>query len=308
MESVPVVAALAGALDMVRPLATPRDNTLRGDWSATGELCVLADKRRLKQVLLNLLSNAVKYNREGGTVTLAALPTGQGRLSIAISDSGIGIAPENLDRLWTPFDRLGAESTNIEGSGVGLALTHRLVEAMGGAITVRSTWGEGSTFTVELPLASAHSAQDEPQQIDAATATPRQLARDGETQIVVLYIEDNLSNLGLVQNILRHRPEIKLLAAMQGRLGIELAIEHRPDVILLDVHLPDIDGQEVLRLLRGDPDTREIPVIVVSADATPRQVERLMAAGADEYLTKPLDVKRFLRVLEENLKAKLQAP
>ncbi|MBW3635733.1 MAG: PAS domain S-box protein, partial [Armatimonadetes bacterium] len=298
MESVAAVEVLSGALNMVRPLANGRSIELRGEWSAAQGLFVLADKRRFNQVLLNLLSNAVKYNRAGGTATLAAAPTGDGLLRITVSDTGAGIAPEKIERLWTPFDRLGAERTDIEGTGLGLALTRRLVEAMGGFVRVQSTLGEGSTFSVELPLISPSSQTDSAESGEQESRRPSQ---SPQTHALVLYIEDNLSNFNLVQNILRHRPEIKLLAATQGRTGVELAVKHRPDLILLDVNLPDIDGEEVMRLLRVDEGTRAIPVVAVSADATPQQIERIQAAGATQYLTKPLDVKRFLTMLDDSL-------
>ncbi len=220
----------------------------------------------------------------------------------------MGIAPENVERLWTPFDRLGAERSGIEGTGLGLALTRRVVEAMSGAITVQSTLGVGSTFAVELPLAQSGEVAERTQQSAGEAQRLASLAQSGETQALVLYIEDNLSNFSLVQNILRHRPEIRLVAATRGQFGLELAAKHHPDVILMDVHLPDINGDEVLRLLRANENTRAITVIVVSADTTPHQIERLKEAGAKEYLTKPLDVRQFLTVLEATLKIKIQAP
>ena len=302
IEPLPVADLLAAAFDLVQPLATPRRIELRGDWSAAQELFVLADQRRLNQVLLNLLSNAVKYNRTGGTVMLhSARSENEGKLRIAVIDSGKGIAPENIARLWTPFDRLGAENGDIEGSGLGLALTKRLVEAMNGTIEVQSVVDEGSTFVVELSLASDEDSAEARKYLQGVTRDRKQsvdMGEVGETQSVVLYIEDDLSNFSLVQNILRHRPEIKLLAARRGSLGLELATKHRPDLILLDINLPDMNGEDVLRSLRADADTRDIPVIVVSADATLRQIERMRAVGADEYLTKPLDVKQFLSALE----------
>jgi PAS domain S-box-containing protein len=300
IEPVPIGETLADALEMVQPMATSRGIELRGDWDAAADLFVLADRRRLKQVLLNLLANAVKYNRDGGTATLSSVATAAGRLSIAVSDTGPGVAPEKIDQMFIPFERLGADESGIEGTGLGLTLSKRLVEAMGGDITVHSTWGEGSTFVVDLPLAQEQTALVQPPR-DNREAVAQQPTRTEQTQAVVLYIEDNQSNFGLVQTILRHRPEIKLLAAMQGRVGLELAQRHRPDLILLDFHLADINGDEVLQRLHADPETREIPVVVVSADATPHQIERMRAAGATEYLTKPLNVKRFLEVLDEEL-------
>jgi len=309
IEPVPVVETLAGALEMVQPLAATRGIELSGDWEAAAGLFVLADRRRLKQVLLNLLANAVKYNRGGGTATLTGAATAAGHLRIAVSDTGLGIAPEKIGQLFTPFERLGAEQTAIEGTGLGLALSKRLVEAMGGEINVQSVVGQGSTFVVELLLTPEGTAPQSPASTPPSPAehathqTSRQPVEASETQAVVLYIEDNLSNFGLVQTILRHRPEIKLLAAMQGQAGLELAQRHRPDLILLDFHLPDINGDEVLRRLRQEPETRDIPVLIVSADATPLQIERMRAAGANDYLTKPLDVKRFLEVLNEQWRA-----
>ena len=303
IEAVPVVAFLSESLEMVRPLATPTQIILASDWSAAEKLSIFADRRRLLQVLLNLLSNAVKYNREQGTVTLSGAPDSGERLRITVSDTGHGIAPEDIERLWTPFDRLGAENGSIQGSGLGLALTRRLVEAMNGSIRVESVVGEGSNFIVELPLAVQNEAEDSRKYLQGASETmePDDEIKEGETQAVVLYIEDDLSNFGLVQSILRHRPEIKLLAARRGSLGLELAIKHQPDLILLDVHLPDLHGEEVLKALRATPNTQQIPILVISVDATARQQERMRAAGADEYLTKPLDVKQFLSILENLL-------
>lgn len=296
IEPVDVAEILADALDLVRPLAATRGLTLRCDGSACDNLLLLTDRRRLNQVLLNLLSNAVKYNRAGGTVTLSCATAGAGRLSIAVSDTGMGIAPEMMDRLWTPFDRLGAERGDIEGTGLGLALTRRLVEAMGGTISAQSIPGAGSTFRIELPLAENPGPQ-------AATASPDFTAAVPAAQAArtVLYIEDNLSNLRLIERVLSHPPNTLLLPAMQGSLGLDLAREHQPDLILLDLHLPDMGGDTVLAQLRQDPLTRRVPVVMLSADASPGQVERLLQAGATAYLTKPLDVRRFLRVLEELL-------
>ncbi len=301
IETVPVVETLMGALELVRPLAAARGIELRDDCGTDAGLFVLADRRRLKQVLLNLLANAVKYNRDGGAATLSCAATAAGRLRIAISDTGPGLAPEQISRLFTPFERLGAEQSGIEGTGLGLALSKRLVEAMGGEISVQSVVGEGSTFAVELPLAQEQTALSQASHDSPATAA-RQPVEAGETQAVVLYIEDNPANFGLVQNILRHRSEIKLLAAMRGSAGLALAQRHRPDLILLDFHLPDMSGDEVLLRLRAEARTRDIPVIVVSADATPHRIEQMQAAGVVEYLTKPLDVKQFLTVLDKNLK------
>jgi len=294
-EAVSVTEALNEVADLIQPLAAERGIQVRVE-DANG-LHVLADRQRLKQVLLNLLANGVKYNREGGEVAITWERSPPDRLRIRIADTGRGIPKEVMERLFAPFDRLGAETTTVEGTGLGLALSKGLVEAMGGSIEAESEAGSGSVFTVELQLAEAPL---------------QRYRRDGEAgddaggdEVLtrsILYIEDNLSNLKLIERVFAGRPQFRLLSAMQGRLGLELARENGPDLILLDLHLPDIPGDEVLRQLRQDPATRRIPVVMISADATHGQVKRLLAAGADDYLTKPLDVKRFLETVDAALR------
>ncbi len=292
LEPVSVGDLLREVYDLMQRLAAERHVQLHLEPAADGH--VRADRQRFKQVLLNLLANAIKYNSDGGAVTLACRRVAGDRLRLQVTDTGPGI-PEALQaRLFTPFDRLGAEQSGVEGTGLGLALSKRLVEAMGGSVGVESTLGEGSTFWVELPRAEPLALGLERPSAEAPAAAPGRAA-------VVLYIEDNLSNLRLIERVLAHRPDVKLLPAMQGRLGLELARQHRPSLILLDLHLPDLPGHEVLRHLQGDPRTRDIPVIVISADATPGQVQRLKATGAYDYLTKPLDIQRLLVLLEQAL-------
>jgi CheY-like chemotaxis protein/nitrogen-specific signal transduction histidine kinase len=299
IESVSVKEVIQEGLDLVAPLAVARDIQLKVEAAGISDRFIFVDRQRLKQVLLNLLSNAVKYNRPGGSVALSYAEVQGGRLRINVSDTGPGIPPDRLGQLFTPFERLGAEQTGVEGTGLGLALSKRLVEAMRGTLGVQSTVGQGSTFWMEFPLSESTARQAElgsaggPRPVEVATAS--------RGTFTVLYIEDNLSNLELIQRLLARRPEIKLLSAMQGRLGLELAREHRPDLILLDVHLPDVPGSEMVRLLREDPKTRNTPVVVISADAVPTQIHRLRDAGARAYLTKPLDVKEFLDVVDEVL-------
>lgn len=259
----------------------------------TWDRYVLADRQRLQQVLLNLLSNAVKYNRPDGTVALSYEETPRGRVRIAVRDSGPGLSAEQLARLFVPFERLGVDTTVAEGTGMGLALTKGLVEAMGGAIGVKSAPGEGSVFWVDL-APTDHSAERE-QPVRATPAAP-----EGHGHMV-LYIDNNPANIRLMQRVLEQRADIRLLVAMHGSLGLDLACQHRPDLILLDLHLPDMSGDEVLRRLQGDPRTLGIPVAVITAD-TRGDGDRLLARGARHYFTKPLDVRQFLVMLDRTLR------
>lgn len=297
-EPVRIADALQEALDLVAPAAATRKVQFHGDPPETCRRHVLADRQRLQQVFLNLLSNAVKYNHEGGVVTLSCEPRPGGLLRINVTDTGPGIPHDKMERLFVPFDRLGAEVTGIEGAGLGLSLSKHLVEAMGGTLGASSQPERGSTFWVELPIADgpAEFSEAPAAQIPAPAASG-----PASEATVLLYIEDNLSNLTLIQRLLAHRPEVKVVPAMQGRLGLELAREHRPHVILLDLHLPDMSGADVLRGLRDAPETREIPVVVITADITPGRIEQLRGAGVRHYLTKPLDVRTFLAVLDEVL-------
>jgi anti-sigma regulatory factor (Ser/Thr protein kinase) len=242
-EPVALRDTLRETLDLVRPLAAQRSIQLAdldSDRAAGEAGYVLADRQRLTQVLLNLLGNAIKYNRDGGRVTLRYEALEAQHVRITVADTGPGIPSEKMARLFVPFDRLGAEQSRIEGTGLGLALSQRLITAMGGRIGVESTFGQGSSFWVELPLVEGPLARlerlDEPHPILAASFPAR----------TILYIEDNLANMRLIELILEQRPGIKLLTAMQGQLGLELAREHQPDLILLDLHLPDISGYDVL--------------------------------------------------------------
>ena len=292
------------AVTLVAPIAREREVTINLDVTGLGDDShALADRNRLKQVLLNLLSNAIKYNRPGGNVAVSFAHSEDDRVRIVIADTGIGIRSEHLVDLFEPFERLGAEQIGIEGTGLGLALSKGLAEAMGGTIAAESEPGAGSTFVVEL--AAADHPRDE-----ALTAAGGELMIQPRLQRAqqwrILYIEDNLSNLALVERVLRRHTGVELIAAMKGRLGLELASQHDPNLVILDIHLPDMSGLEVLQHLRSErPD---LPVVVVTADATPRQAEAARRLGASEYLTKPLDVRGFLRAINEQLPAGLGGP
>ena len=277
-EPVLVSDALNDVLGLIRPLATQRTIHLIGGRDAACSEYVLADRHRLQQVLLNLLSNAVKYNRLGGTVAVSCEPSSSTRLRIKVSDTGNGIPQEQLGRLFTPFERLGAERSEIEGTGIGLSLSRQLTEAMGGFLGVETVVGEGSTFWVELPL--VEGPVDRYERLNTRSKSERDGA-PSESRRTVLYIEDNLANVTLVQRIVAQREDVEIIPAMQGRLGLELAREHLPALVLLDLHLPDISGDEVLQRLRDDPVTAKIPVVIVSADATPGQVQRLLGKSND---------------------------
>jgi PAS domain S-box-containing protein len=294
LEPVLLSEVIRETSELIQPVAATWKVQIDAEPSEAGDRYVLADRQRLKQVLLNFLSNAVKFNRSGGTVKLSVEEVPGDRLRLSVTDTGPGIAPRLIERLFTPFDRLGAETRGVEGTGLGLALSKRLVEVMGGAVGVDSVVGQGSTFWVELPRAECPMARTAP----AAIIPDEALATRG----VVLYIEDNLSNLRLVERLLAHRPNVKLFSAMLGSLGLGLAREHHPGLILLDLQLPDIPGAEVLERLQRDAGTSQIPVVVISADATAGQIQRLRAAGAREFLTKPLDVRRFFQLVDDVLK------
>jgi signal transduction histidine kinase/ActR/RegA family two-component response regulator len=294
LEPVAVADVVAEAVSLIRPLADQHQVLLVSP-PVSCQVHVMGDRQRLKQILLNLLSNAVKYNRQGGRVQLECGPTGDDRMRIQVADTGPGIAPEAIDQLFVPFERLGSEQTGVEGAGLGLPLSRRLAEAMGGTLEVATTVGQGSRFFVELPQAEGPVQRAERQQ---ELEEPAQPDPEPASELTVLYIEDNLSNLQLVERVLSRRPGVRLISAMRPQLGLELAAEHDPDLILLDLHLPDMPGQEVLRRLQAEPRTAQVPVVVLSADARPSLIDELLAQGVRAFMTKPLDVKELLELLQ----------
>jgi PAS domain S-box-containing protein len=301
-ESVRIGDVARDALDMTRGLAMARRIEIRMELGSQGDDYVMADRQRLQQVLLNLLTNAVKYNRDGGAVTLACEQR-QGMVRISVSDTGPGISPAGLAKLFVPFERLEAAETGIEGTGLGLATSKIFVEAMDAVLGVDSVVGEGSVFWLDLQPAAAPSEElaSEP---GFGIAT---YAVDEIHQGAVLYIEDNPANLKLVKRFLARYPQIEFLSASLGEDGVRLARKARPDLILLDLHLPDFWGDEVLRRLREHPSTCEIPVVMLSADATPHQIDRLLAAGAHSYMTKPIDCQRLIETVDKILKREILA-
>jgi PAS domain S-box-containing protein len=259
---------------------------------------VNADRTRVKQVLINLLSNAIKYNRGQGTVDVACSEGAPGRVRISVTDSGAGLPPEKLAQLFQSFNRLGQEGSAEEGTGIGLVVTKRLVELMGGVIGVESTVGVGSTFWVEL----ISDAAPEPavNGAEPATVPDPQLPRDARLR-TLLYVEDNAANLKLVEQLIARRSDMRLLSAADGNLGVERARASQPDVVLMDINLPGISGTSALKILREDPATAHIPVIALSANAVPRDIAKGLEAGFFRYLTKPLRVDAFLETLDAAL-------
>jgi PAS domain S-box-containing protein len=275
---------------LLKPLASERGMTLRLEGSAG---CARADRQRLKQVLLNLLSNAIKYGPEGSEVTIRSSGEG-GRVRIAVVDAGPGLSEEDAERVFRPFERLAAHA-HVEGTGLGLALSSNLTRAMGGRIGVRAV-GPGSEFWVELDAALA--AEAEP-----AARTPEldDPGAAGDGPRTLLYVEDSAANVEFTRRLLALRPNVELLVAGDVSSGRRLAHTRHPDAILLDVDLPDGDGGELLAELKADPETADIPVLVVTADARRSQEERVLAAGAAAYAAKPIDVRRFMRTLDSTL-------
>lgn len=303
-EPIEIGSFLREAIDLIRPLAARHDIVAQlVETEATHEV-LLADRQRLKQVLLNLLSNAVKYNRAGGQVKVSCSLMPLDRLRIEVTDTGRGISAERMKRLFVPFERLGAEETDIEGTGIGLALSRGIVAALKGELGVESTVGVGSTFWVMLPRALGAAPPAPVEETPPVPTIPP--PSEDVPRRTVLYIEDQDLNLRLVERILQGRSEYRLLTAMQGGIGLDLAREHQPDLILLDLNLPDMSGDDVLRRLKDDPIVQKIPVIMVSADAMGDRIEQMLALGATGYLTKPYRVAEFLRVIADTLASEPQ--
>ncbi|MCH8214807.1 MAG: response regulator [Proteobacteria bacterium] len=291
---------LAECLDLARTLAD-RHGVALVDGATGRELpAVRADATRLRQVVLNLLSNAIKYNRDGGRVTLGCKPTAGGMLRVSIADTGPGIPPQKQDQLFQPFRRLGAESTDIEGTGIGLTITKRLIELMDGRIGFETEVGRGSTFWIELPLAA-----DKPAGEGAVTA-PQYSPAGGSKKAparghTMLYVEDDPANRKLMAEIIGRVPNLTMVSAGSAETGLELARERTPDVIVMDISLPGASGFEALKRLREMEQTRHVPVIALTANAMPGDVARGARAGFHRYLTKPVQVEEILAAIEDAL-------
>jgi signal transduction histidine kinase/CheY-like chemotaxis protein len=289
IEPVGLGPVVGDVLALIGPLAATRSISI--DNGVAGHDVVLADATRLRQILVNLVSNAIKYNRDNGSVTLRSTAD-NGNVLITVADTGRGLSADDIPRMFQPFERLGVQTGEIEGTGIGLALSRALAEQMAGSITVESTLGHGSQFTLRLP--NAESMADQPrQEVDAGGST--------EPIATVLYINDNPSNVVPVESALALRPGTQLLCADGASLGLEAAREHVPNVVLLDLPLRDMPGDEVLVRLRADEATAHIPVIVISTDTRPRRTAALIEAGAFALVTMPFAIRELLETVDEAL-------
>ncbi|MBK9444249.1 MAG: CHASE3 domain-containing protein [Comamonadaceae bacterium] len=296
-EPVQLSEVLQDCMTLMEPLSLNKELHLHYP-SFAAPCFVAADRTRLKQVLINLLSNAIKYNRQGGSVFVTYSERATGRLRICVQDTGSGLKAEELAQLFQPFNRLGKENSDEQGTGIGLLVSKRLVEQMGGEIGVVSTVGTGSEFWIELALAGAPQFDDVATEMLLSHITPIVAGHPVRT---LLYVEDNRANMALVEQLVARRPDLRLFGAEDAMRGIALAREHLPDLILLDINLPGISGLQALKILQDDPATRHIPVLALSANAMPRDIERGLAAGFFRYLTKPIRVPQFMDSLDAGL-------
>jgi signal transduction histidine kinase/CheY-like chemotaxis protein len=291
----PEALALTGVMReceaMIGPLAQQRDISITFPQFET-PCYVHADRVRVKQILINLLSNAVKYNRSGGTIHVTCTSQSSGGVRISVQDTGDGILPEKMQELFTPFKRLGKDTSAVQGTGIGLAMCKRLTELMDGKIGAHSTVGVGSEFWIELNAAMPPLEPLEPLE---------QILPPGGVRHTVLHVDDNPASLELVEHLLAQRPHHRVLSATHGGLGVEFARAHQPAVILMDINLPGMSGIETLRNLRADPLTAHIPVLALSANAMPHDIQKGMDAGFFRYITKPIQVNEFFQTLDEAL-------
>ena len=294
VEPVAVQPVVEETCQLMAPLAADRSITISQHCPWPG-LAVDADRQRLRQILVNLVSNAIKYNRHGGTVTITCQARSPEQVSLAVTDTGPGIPAADLDRVFDPFERLGAEQTAIEGTGIGLPLARAFAEAMGGHLTAASVPDQGTTFTVTMPRTSDMIQAPEDDTVPVRLTAPDD---SGGTDIRILYIEDNPANIEVVSRFMRTRPGIRLQSVTSGQAGLALAAQEAPDLILLDLHLPGLHGEEVLRRLQAEPATAGIPVAILSAEAAPAVIRHMRASGVIAYLTKPLDLAELGQLID----------
>lgn len=297
LEPVTVRTVLADVCQLMQPLADERGIDLQQQCNRPG-LAVYADSQRLSQVIVNLISNAVKYNRQGGKITITCQEHEDGQVAMSVTDTGPGLSGVDLDRIFVPFERLSADQSDVEGTGIGLPLARALAQVMQGELRAMSTVGQGSTFTVSLRRAPELARVPDQASRSAPRAPVNRSETLGKPTMTLLYIEDNPANVEVVARYLGSRERARLLIARSGAEGLAAAVEHRPDLVLLDLHMNDMTGEQVLGTMLANPPTADIPVAVLSADASPRVIRRLLTSGARAYLTKPLDLGRLGELLD----------
>ena len=297
IEPVEIYPLIIDCLTLLKPVADQRHISLGCNQDEMENLFVSADHLRLKQIIINLISNAIKYNRPSGTVTLFADIKGS-KLKLSVQDTGMGIPLDRQDELFQPFNRLGAENMDINGTGIGLVISKKLIEKMDGEIGLESKQGIGSIFWISIPLDSSEHT-DLPQELEELTIeqVPKQ------AMYTILYIEDNPANLKLVTHIFEKQPNIEIISAYTPTLGLDLIMSTKPDLVLLDIQLPEMSGYDVLATLRNNPETKDIPVIAVTANAMPSEIKKGLHAGFNNYLTKPINVSQIIEVVNEHLQA-----
>jgi PAS domain S-box-containing protein len=294
LEPISLAEVMLECQEMIEPQAKKRGISVVFSRFVT-PCFVKADRTRMKQVFINLLSNAIKYNTLNGAVAVEYVTSTPGRIRVCVKDSGEGLSPDKLTQLFQPFNRLGQEANAEEGTGIGLVTTKRLIEMMGGVIGAESTVGKGSVFWIEIDLTAERHA------IGGTTmplARIDPLVQANAALRTLLYVEDNPANLMLVEDLIARRADLRLLSARDGNRGIEIARASRPDLILMDINLPGINGIRALKILAEDPITAHIPVIALSANAIPRDIEKGLEAGFFRYLTKPIRVDEFMKTLD----------
>lgn len=298
IENVEILPIVEECANLIQPLASKRGISL--NYTNIPHIAINADRTRVKQALLNLLSNAIKYNRRAGSVEIFTESTDDDFVNLFVKDTGPGIEPSRVSELFQPFNRLGAESSSIEGTGIGLTLTRQLLQLMNGSVEFETSLGKGSTFWLKLPQASLSNMPNFVDQRNTANYSSRNI--ENIKKRLVLYIEDNPANIKLVSQILKRKDDIKLVTAHTADLGLQLATSQIPDVILLDINLPGMDGYELLKRLQNSELLSTIPVIAITANAMPSDIKQGKAAGFQNYLTKPLNIEHFIQNLDECLR------
>ena len=297
IENLNIADLVEDTLSLIAPLAEKKSIQIYNETKGRSDVWVLGDPVRLKQVLLNLFSNAIKYTDDQGKVTLSLSEPQKGMMSLTVTDTGIGIPAEKMGSMFKPFNRLGAEYTEVEGTGMGLCITKRLIIMMNGTIAVESTLGKGSAFSIQIPEGNNQDHLS-PEKVSACQSEREKI---NATVHKVLYVEDNPANLRLVEQIFVARDDIELLSAPEAKLGIEIARHHRPKLILLDINLPEIDGFTALKYLKTFKETRSIPVIAISANASQADIDKALGAGFEAYVTKPIKVDIFIQTIDRIL-------